>query len=332
MRLRPIAATAMIVLGGASLTACAASPEAIDGCMPAYSPGQGASQVDVTGEFGQQMQAEFEGPIPANEPSVSFIEAGEGKRAGIGDSAVAHVTVQDGITGETVFSSLQQGAPFGLSVGDPSDDGRVLESAALCAAEGSRIVAVSTVTDALGEGSSFTGTQLAPTDPVVITYDVQKVFPGHAEGQLQTAHPELPAVTVTELGQPGLTFKNNSAPEDLVVASTVKGNGEAVEAGDQILVQYTGVVWESREVFDSTWNSAKPGAAEDASGSQPTVFPMVEGQLIDGFYNGLIGQPVGSQVIISVPPEMGYANSPNRPASIGEDDTLVFVVDILGKL
>lgn len=322
----------MIVIGGASLTACTASPEAVEGCMPAFSPGQGASQVEVNGEFGQAVQAQFEAPIPANEPSVAFIEAGEGNRASIGDSAVAHVTVQDGITGETVFSSTQQGAPFGLSVGDPNDDGRVLESAALCAAEGSRIVAVSTVEEALGEGSSFTGSDLAPTDPVVITYDVESVFPGHAEGQLQPAHPDLPAVTVTELGQPGLTFKNNAAPEELVVSSTVKGNGETVEAGDQILVQYTGVVWDTREVFDSTWNSAKPGAAEDASGSQPTVFPMVEGQLIDGFYNGLIGQPVGSQVVISVPPELGYANSPNRPPSIGEEDTLVFVVDILGKL
>ncbi|MGO1392743.1 FKBP-type peptidyl-prolyl cis-trans isomerase [Agrococcus casei] len=331
MRLRPIAAAAMLALSGAALTACTAAPESVDGCMPAFLPGQGASQVELSGEFGGAVSAEFDGPLPADEPSVVFAEAGEGKRAGVGDSAIAHVTVQDGTTGEVVFSSQQGGAPFGLSVGS-AEDGRALESAALCAAPGSRIVAVTTVLDALGEGSSFAGSQLAPTDAVVITYDVMDVFAGRAEGLPQPAHPELPGVTVTELGQPGLTFKNNTPPEELTVAQTIKGNGETVAAGDSILVQYTGVNWDTREVFDSSWNTAKPNAAPDAAGSQPVVFPMQQGQVIDGFYNGLVGQPVGSQVIISVPPEQGYGNSPNMPPMIGPEDTLVFVVDILGKV
>lgn len=321
----------MIAVSGAALTACTAAPNTVDGCTPAFEPGQGASEVSVSGDFGGAVTAQFDGPISANEPSVAFIEPGEGKRAGVGDSAIAHVTVQDGSTGDVIFSSQQGGAPFGLSVADATE-GRVLEAAAACAAPGSRIVAVSTVLDALGEGSSFTGSDLAPTDAVVITYDIQDVFPGHAEGQLQPAHPDLPGVTVTELGQPGLTFKNNPAPEELVVSQTVKGNGETVAVGDSILVQYTGVVWDSREVFDSSWNSAKPNAPEDASGSQPVVFPMQQGAVIDGFFNGLVGQPVGSQVIISIPPEQGYGNSPNLPPMISADDTLVFVVDILGKV
>ena len=45
--------------------------------------------------------------------------------------------------------------------------------------------------------------------------------------------------------------------------------------------------------------------------------------------DGLIGQTVGSQVIVVIPPELGYPEG-QSPATIPAGSTMVFVVDILG--
>jgi len=64
-------------------------------------------------------------------------------------------------------------------------------------------------------------------------------------------------------------------------------------------------------------------------GEEPASFPT--GGVIPGFRDGLVGQTVGSRVIIVIPPELGYGPSGGTgDGSIGAEDTIVFVVDILG--
>ena len=52
-----------------------------------------------------------------------------------------------------------------------------------------------------------------------------------------------------------------------------------------------------------------------------------QAQVIDGWNQGLVGQTVGSQVLLVVPPSLGYGA--NAQGSIPANSTLVFVVDIL---
>ncbi|WP_293694236.1 FKBP-type peptidyl-prolyl cis-trans isomerase [uncultured Agrococcus sp.] len=330
MRLRPIAAAAAIAFVAGALTACSPQNPLTDGCEPSHLPTAGTDQIEVTGDFGAPTSVDFQAPLATDEQGIKFLESGEGERASRGDLVFSHFTVFDGQSGEPIFSSFDSGQPLRVSARD--DEGTLLESAVQCAAEGSRILAVSTLEDALGEGQALRGSEAGPNDPVVLVYDVTEVVPGRASGVPQPGNPELPAVTVGEDGQPGLSFTGAAAPESLVVSTSIQGNGEEILPGDNVVLQYTGVVWESGEVFDSTWNSASPNSAPDATGSTPAVFELTPGALIDGFYNGLMGQNVGSQVIISVPQEQGYADPNSRPPSIGEGDTLVFVVDILGTL
>jgi peptidylprolyl isomerase len=49
--------------------------------------------------------------------------------------------------------------------------------------------------------------------------------------------------------------------------------------------------------------------------------------LITGWQQGLAGQTVGSQVLLIVPPDLGYGANDN--GSIPANSTLIFVVDIL---
>ena len=53
--------------------------------------------------------------------------------------------------------------------------------------------------------------------------------------------------------------------------------------------------------------------------------------VIDGWNEALIGQPVGSQILVVIPPEKGYG-AQGSPPSIPGDATLVFVIDILSAV
>lgn len=330
MRLRPFAAAAALAFAAGALTACTPQNVASGGCEPSHPTTSGTGMVDVSGEFGAMPTVDFDGPLPADSAGVSFLESGDGDRASRGDIVFSHFSVFDGRSGQPIFSSFDAGQPLRVSAGDA--DSTLLEGAVQCAAEGSRIVAVSTMEDALGEGQSLRGSDAAPTDSIVMVYDVTRVVPGRASGVPQPGNAVLPAVTTGADGQPGLSFTNAPAPESLEVHTTIQGSGAELLPGDQVILQYTGVIWESREVFDSTWASARNGAAPDATGSSPAIFSLQQGAVIDGFYNGLIGQNVGSQVLISIPQDQGYSDPNTRPPSIGEGDTLVFIVDILGTL
>ncbi|HMO10980.1 MAG TPA: FKBP-type peptidyl-prolyl cis-trans isomerase [Actinotalea sp.] len=118
--------------------------------------------------------------------------------------------------------------------------------------------------------------------------------------------------------KPTLTFPDNPAPDDLAVEVLVQGSGDTVQAGDTIEVNYYGQIWNGR-MFD---NSYDRGASID--------FPIGVGAVIGGWDDGLVGQLVGSRVLLSIPPHLGYGPRGMPAAGIGGDDTLVFVVDVLG--
>jgi len=83
-------------------------------------------------------------------------------------------------------------------------------------------------------------------------------------------------------------------------------------------VQYTGVNWRTKKVFDSSW-----------SRSQPTAFNIGVGQVIKGWDSGIVGQTVGSRVLLVIPPAQGYGQTGSSTAGIKGTDDIVFVVDIL---
>src|SRR5690606_11386429 len=97
-----------------------------------------------------------------------------------------------------------------------------------------------------------------PDDTVVVVMDVEARFPGRANGADQLPPAGLPAVVLAPDGRPGLTVPNEEAPTELRIATLKAGSGAEIAAGDQVVMQYTGVLWETRKVFDSTWDRGMP--------------------------------------------------------------------------
>ena len=70
--------------------------------------------------------------------------------------------------------------------------------------------------------------------------------------------------------------------------------------------------------------------AYDPSWDAGATFPVQnigQAQVIDGWNQGLVGLNVGSQVLLVVPPDLGYKDQ--AQGSIPANSTLVFVVDVL---
>lgn len=127
-------------------------------------------------------------------------------------------------------------------------------------------------------------------------------------------------VTVTgNFGQkPSLAFDNAVASPDLQVEVLVQGDGPVVEPGDQIICNYLGQVWDGA-VFDNSYDRG-----------QPLDFQIGVGMVIKGWDDGLVGQRVGSRVLLSIPSDLGYGARGVPQAGIKGGDTLVFVTDIVG--
>ncbi|MDQ6928762.1 MAG: FKBP-type peptidyl-prolyl cis-trans isomerase, partial [Actinomycetota bacterium] len=83
-------------------------------------------------------------------------------------------------------------------------------------------------------------------------------------------------------------------------------------------VHYVGVSWSSGRQFDASWDR-----------NSTFSFRLGGGQVIAGWDQGVVGMKVGGRRRLTIPPELGYG-SRGAGGAIGPNETLVFVVDLVG--
>ena len=128
----------------------------------------------------------------------------------------------------------------------------------------------------------------------------------------------MPSVEGAKGSRPTLTFPDTDAPEGLQVQLLDAGTGPEIKAGDTISAHYLGQSW-AGAVFDNSYDRG-----------QPLRFRVGVGEVIRGWDDGLVGQRVGSRVLLSIPAELGYGDHGVPQAGIKGGATLVFVTEILG--
>ena len=138
------------------------------------------------------------------------------------------------------------------------------------------------------------------------------------DGTRRPAPPWAPRLVTTKGELTGLDFAGTPEPVDrLRTAVLVQGTGDPVRDGDTLVADYLGQVYGSRKPFDESYSR------------EPTAFPIGVGGVIKGWDQALVGVPVGSRVLLAVPPRLGYGEQGNPEAGIKGTDTLYFVVDVL---
>ena len=108
------------------------------------------------------------------------------------------------------------------------------------------------------------------------------------------------------------------APTDLEITDLIEGAGPEATAGKTVSVHYVGVAHSTGEEFDASWNRG-----------EPLAFRVGVGQVIKGWDDGVAGMKVGGRRRITIPPQLAYGKR-GAGGVIGPDETLVFVVDLVG--
>jgi FKBP-type peptidyl-prolyl cis-trans isomerase len=200
-----------------------------------------------------------------------------------------------------------------------------LETALIGQKVGSRILAV--IPPAEGYGTSG-NSQLGITGSTTLVFviDVIKSYADTASAsgaQESNGGGSLPTVTAHAGSAPTITIPGNNPPAALVTKTLVKGTGPKLVKGQFVIAQYTGYIWRTKKVFDSSWTSGSPFGF--VIGASPE-------QVITGWDTGLAGQTVGSRVMLVIPPKDAYGTTGASQAGITGKDTLVFVIDIIDAL
>ena len=107
-------------------------------------------------------------------------------------------------------------------------------------------------------------------------------------------------------------------PTELEVTDLLVGDGPEAVAGSTVSAHYVGVAHSTGEEFDASWNRGTP-----------LDFPVGAGRVIAGWDTGLLGMRVGGRRRLVIPPHLGYG-SRGAGGAIGPDETLIFVVDLVG--
>jgi peptidylprolyl isomerase len=303
--LAPIAVTAVVLAGCSSTPAATGSNES----------------VQVSGTEGKAPTVH----IPARQADPHLVTKtlvhGHGQKLTGGESFLANfdVYVWRGKTSKLLFSSFSS-APQVLPVKIGLSG---LQQAVTGARVGSRVLAV--LPPKYGYGAQGNPQiHVTGTDTLVWVIDLLHAFPANASAtgaHITNGGGSLPLISVGPGGVPQVSVPKTAPPSKLIAKTLIKGTGAPVKAGQSIVARYVLSIWRTRTVINSNWPSTTQPTAP------PTVFKL--GSLIPAWNTALVGVPVGSRVMLVVPPAEGYGAKGSPQAGIKGTDTLVFVIDVL---
>src|SRR5213083_589562 len=119
--------------------------------------------------------------------------------------------------------------------------------------------------------------------------------------------------------KPSVSIPSDSAPPtSLGIEELAVGSGPEAAAGSDVDVHYVGVAWSTGRQFDASWDRG-----------EPLSFRLGVGQVIPGWDQGVAGMRVGGRRRLTIPPDLAYGKR-GAGGVIGPDETLVFVVDLVG--
>ncbi len=98
---------------------------------------------------------------------------------------------------------------------------------------------------------------------------------------------------------------------------TQKGAGAPLKAGDNVIINYTGLLTDGTK-FDSSLDRGEPFS-----------FPLGAGRVIKGWDEGVAKLRVGDRATLIIPPALGYG-ARGAGGVIPPGATLVFIVEVMG--
>ncbi|MER6026766.1 FKBP-type peptidyl-prolyl cis-trans isomerase [Streptomyces sp. NPDC001851] len=290
-------------------------PKIVEGPLPAITAGT---------KFGEKPTVAKGPGEPSKNLAVKTVIAGSGQTIAEFDFVRADYLGQIWDTGRVFDNSYDKKRPLLLQLvqGEVIDGWRY----ALAGKKvGSRVQIAVPPTWGYGKsGDPRAG--IKGTDTLVFVIDLIDSFnskssvKGKPVAQTDAALPKV--ATNTDGKVPKVTVPKTAPPKKLVSTYVLEGDGPELKANQAVLCQFQGLVWDSGKTFQQTYGSGRL--------AQFSLEQLQ--QAVKGLAQGLTGKKVGSRVLVVVPPELGYGNTPPSGGVVKKGATLVFTVDILAAL
>ena len=129
--------------------------------------------------------------------------------------------------------------------------------------------------------------------------------------------PVVPAKTTTKKVMENTNQMTATTASGLTYIITKRGDGAQVKAGDEVVVNYTGLLTNGQK-FDSSLDRGETFS-----------FPVGAGKVIKGWDEGLQKLRVGDHATLIIPPSIGYG-ARGAGGVIPPDATLIFIIEVVG--
>lgn len=119
---------------------------------------------------------------------------------------------------------------------------------------------------------------------------------------------------------PTIKLLSSKPPKITEVSVVSRGTGAVVKVGELAVVDDYGRTWRNPATFQDTFGDAEP----------PDTLPVGTGNIqLTGLDRALVGVPVGSRVLVLLPPSAGFGSvKTGLPTGVTKTDTAVLVFDV----
>ena len=273
--------------------------------------------VKVEGKFGELPKITFKAPYAVSKTLVRTLIDGTGPA--VDADAVVQVHY-DGYNGSTGKQFQETFTKDGASQGNPMTmqlSGLVkgFQIGMATQKEGSRVLVAMPGADAYDSMGGSPSAGIMVGDTLVFVVDIlqtQRTVPD-AGGKVTPPAAGLPSVTDVPDAAPTVTIPSTPAPSAMTAQTLIEGTGPKVTADAIILTHYVGYSWQTGKAIETKYDAVDQGQLAQA---------------IPGWQKGLVDKPVGSRVLLVLPPADGFPQGSNNPP-LAAGDTVVYVVDIL---
>ena len=318
-RILPVLTVAALAVALVGCAAGDAEPEPTDdptsGARECAASGPLSDAVSVSGEFGEVPTVTFDAPLAPETTERTVVTEGDGDPAAYGAVATVDYSFFNGTTGEVIESTNFTPGEEAIFVIDEAQLLPGLLKTVECTPVGSRVVGVVPASDAFGE-EGLADFEIAGGDSLVFVVDVVGAAT-RAWASRRTHRRASPTVELDDKGAPTVTVPDDYQLPTTSQSATLAGDGREVQC-DRPGLHPVLRPWTPRPATSST----RPGTARRTGGSASGF--------ITGFTNALVGQKVGSQFIVVIPPGEAYGEAGTDHELAGK--TLIFVVDVLAAM
>lgn len=271
------------------------------------------SDIEVTGKGKPEISVEKGFEI--DQTTSKALTKGDGEKVQAGDVVDIDYVAVDGRTGDVFDDSFEseQSLTATLSEGEILNgfikglDGQTV---------GSRVLVAVAPEDGFEQNNEQY--DIKSDDTLVFVFDINEKVPQEAAGKEKSVPSTVPTVQLDDKDHPEEFSKTKKTPKkvtDEKAYVAIEGDGKKVESGQNLVVQYVGQVYPDGEVFDESWSHG------------PASFAVGTGRLIKCWDDLLVGQHIGSRVILVCPAKYAYGDEGNDKVKGG--DTLIFAIDLL---